>query len=70
MNQTLAIVLVLLFFVVGNPMMYDIVDRVVPVKELGLPTQMGVFLHGLVFVFLLSLISSAKIFGKMAVSLK
>lgn len=64
------LVLVLLFFVVANPMMYDLVDRVVPVKDLGVPSQMGVLLHAVVFVFLLSLLSSGKFFGKMALKLK
>lgn len=50
----------LLFFVVANPMMFDLVDRVVPVKEGGVPSQMGVVLHAVVFVFLLSLLSSEK----------
>jgi hypothetical protein len=50
----------LLFFVVSNPMMYDIVDRYVPVKEAGIPSQVGVVLHALVWVLLFSLLIKLK----------
>ena len=69
MNQKLAVVLTLLFFVVSNPMMYDLVDSYIPVKEDGIPSQIGVFLHALVFVFLLSLLASPKVFGNAVINL-
>lgn len=70
MNYTLAVVLSLLFFVVGNPMMYDLVDRIVPVKDAaGVPSQVGVFLHSLVFVLLLSVVASSQVVGKLAIKL-
>ena len=46
------LVLGLLFFVVANPMTYDIVDSLVPVKDANGPTQYGVVLHAVVFVLL------------------
>lgn len=65
MNYQLAAMLVALYFVVANPMMYDLVDRIVPVKDLAGVTQMGVLLHALVFTFLLALIASPKRLNKL-----
>ena len=70
MNYKLAAVLSLLFFVIGNPMLYDLVDRVVPVKDQsGISSQVGVFLHSLVFVLLFSMVTSSKL-GKYAIKLE
>jgi hypothetical protein len=50
----------LLFFVVANPKTFQMVDKVLPVlheyKD-GVPTQVGLLVHSLVFVLLLSLVS-------------
>tara|TARA_B100001093_G_scaffold3139_1_gene3219 strand:+ start:6518 stop:6736 length:219 start_codon:yes stop_codon:yes gene_type:complete len=69
MNQRLVVVLTLLFFVVSNPMMYDLVDRYIPVKESGIPSQIGVFLHALVFILILSILASENIVGNAAIKL-
>ena len=50
----------LLFFVVANPMTYDLVDSVVSVKDANGPTQYGVLLHSVVFMLLLVLVAKMK----------
>ena len=50
----------LLFFVVANPMTYDLVDSVVSVKDANGPTQYGVLLHSVVFMLLLVLVAQMK----------
>jgi len=48
--------LAVLFFVVANPMTYDLVNRVVPVTDgMGCPSQMGVAVHAVVFALAVSL---------------
>lgn len=49
-----------LFFVVANPMTYDLVDSVVSVKDANGPTQYGVLLHSVVFMLLLVLVAKMK----------
>lgn len=51
------VVLGILFFAVANPMMYDIVDSLVPVKDANGPTQYGVLLHAVVFMILALLLA-------------
>ena len=46
-------ILAILFFVVSHPKMYDLVDRIVPVKDGPVPSDMGVALHSLVFLVML-----------------
>ena len=52
-----AIILGILFFVIANPMTYDLVDSVVSVKDSNGPTQTGVLIHTIVFMILVKLIS-------------
>ena len=54
------LVLGVLFFVVANPMTYDLVDSVVPVKDVNGPTQYGVLLHTVVFLIFAVLIANMK----------
>ena len=54
------LVLGLLFFVVANPMTYDIVDSLVSVKDANGPTQYGVLLHAVVFMVLAILVAKTK----------
>lgn len=50
------ICLAVVFFIVGNPMTYDLVNRVVPVTDgMGCPSQMGVAVHAVVFALVVSL---------------
>ena len=46
------LVIGVLFFVIANPMTYDLVDNVVPVKYSNGPTQLGVLIHAVVFMIL------------------
>jgi hypothetical protein len=54
---TTEFVLAVLFLVIGNPMTYQIVDKlamgIIDISnEDGSPTQVGVFVHSLVFALL------------------
>lgn len=54
------LVLGVLFFVVSNPMTFDLVDSVVSVKDSNGPTQMGVLIHAVVFMILAILVARMK----------
>ena len=53
--------LAVVFFVVANPMTYDLVNRVVPVTDgMGCPSQMGVAVHAVVFALAVSMMCRMK----------
>jgi hypothetical protein len=55
------LVIGVLFFVVSNPMTFDLVDSVgLSVKDSNGPTQTGVLIHAVVFMLLAMLISKMK----------
>tara|TARA_B110000977_G_scaffold84695_1_gene113097 strand:- start:10566 stop:10781 length:216 start_codon:yes stop_codon:yes gene_type:complete len=63
LKQTVTIkvlVLGVLFFVISNPMTFDLVDSVITVKNANGPTQMGVGIHAVVFMILTILVSKMK----------
>lgn len=45
-----------LFFIVGNPMTYEIVDKYIPVTDSNGPTQLGVVFHAVVLSIVLALL--------------
>ena len=54
--------LAVVFFVVANPMTYDLVNRVVPVTDgMGCPSQMGVAVHAVVFALAVSMLGRWKL---------
>jgi hypothetical protein len=54
------VVLGVLFFVIANPMTFDLVDSVVPVKDANGPTQYGVLIHAVVFMIVALLLQRMK----------
>lgn len=60
---TTEFVLATLFLIIGNPIMYQIVDKLAMgfvdiSNEDGSPTQIGVFVHSLVFALLFFLLKT------------
>ena len=47
--EQMMMVLTVLFFVLANPITFDLVDRLVPTKEEGMVSQIGVAIHSIVF---------------------
>ena len=58
--DTKVLVLGVLFFVIANPMTFDIVDSVVVVKDSNGPTQIGVLIHAIVYMILVMLLGKMK----------
>ena len=58
--DTKVLVLGVLFFVIANPMTFDIVDSVVAVKDSNGPTQIGVLIHAIVYMILVMLLGKMK----------
>jgi len=51
----LLIVAFLLFVLMSQPAMYDLTGLTMPTNIFGMPTNLGIFLHGLIFTILLFL---------------
>jgi hypothetical protein len=65
MEDSKILMMGVLFFIVGNPMTYDLVDKYIPVTDSNGPTQLGVVFHAIVFCILLSLLSKYKLTNKL-----
>jgi hypothetical protein len=65
MNDKLILLLGLLFFAVGNPKTYELVDKLVPVMDSNGPTMMGVLLHAIVFCILVTVLTKNKFAQKL-----
>ena len=48
----------LVFFATANPMTFDLVDRFLPVKHEGEPTQLGLLFHIVVSLIIITILDA------------
>ena len=70
LSNTEIILLGMLFFVVGSPAMYNLVNKYISVKEDGCPSNRGVMLHAVVFMILVVLIWEKRVPSALSRGLK
>ena len=65
MNDKTVLALGALFYALGNPYTYKLVDNVVPVLDSNGPTPLGVLFHAIVFCIVLALMSKSRALHKL-----
>ena len=61
MNEKTILMLGALFYALSSPMMYEQVDKMVPVMDSNGPTPLGVLFHSIVFCIVLVLLRKNKL---------